>query len=563
MRSADTILLVFYFVLMVGVGVYFARYMKNVGVYFVGGKKLPWWLGGVSFLMSYVSALSIVMYTAMGYTYGLVSMTLYAASVPACLLTSELFARRWHRAGISTPVEFLERRFSAGLRQVFAWSGIPLKVIDEGLKIIAVGVFVSTGLGVSLNAAIVLTGAIIVVYTTLGGLWAVFITDFIQFVLVTVAVVLLLPLSLQRTGGMASFVARAPEGFFHPLHAPYGGFYVVGFVLLVTLSIAGNWSLIQRFYASRSETDARRVGWLATALFIVLPPIWIFAGMAARVWLPADWAKHHDPQYVYAEISRLLLPPGLLGLVVAALFAATMSVLSAGYNVIASVLTVDVYQRLIRPDASQRRLVTVGKGLTVVVGACAMLVAWIVIYLKWTLFDTMVAAFGFFLPPTVLPVLAGLLWPRVTSRGALAGFIAGIVTGAAFLVVKPFLPAAYGPSLQTVSLWFSSVVVVVAMAVGSNADERERARIAEFYDSLERPAPPSEVADVPEPFLISGVVLLLLGIVLAVIGWLTGTPSVLASATGLLLAVLGGLLLARHWRTVAKSEKTGAAGEVP
>ena len=153
MRPADTVLLLFYFALMVGVGVYFARYMKNVAVYFVGGKQLPWWLGGVSFVMSYVSALSIVMYAAIGYTYGLVSMTLYAASVPACLLTSELFARRWNRAGISTPVEFLERRYSAGLRQVFAWSGIPLKVIDEGLKIIAVGLFVSTGLGVSLNAA--------------------------------------------------------------------------------------------------------------------------------------------------------------------------------------------------------------------------------------------------------------------------------------------------------------------------------------------------------------------------------------------------------------------------
>ena len=194
--------------------------------------------------------------------------------------------------------------------------------------------------------------------------------------------------------------------------------------------------------------------------------------------------KHHDPQYVYAEISRALLPPGLLGLVVAALFAATMSVLSAGYNVIASVLTVDVYQRLINPAASQRRLVTVGKVLTVVVGACAMLVAWLVIYLKWTLFDTMVAAFGFFLPPTVLPVLAGLVWPRVTSRGALAGFIAGIVSGAAFLAAKPMIHGIDPHSMQT--------VVPMDFERGGGArdgarfapDKRERARIAEFYASL-------------------------------------------------------------------------------
>lgn len=160
----------------------------------------------------------------------------------------------------------------------------------------------------------------------------------------------------------------------------------------------------------------------------------------------------------------------------------------------------------------------------------------------------MVAAFGFFLPPTVLPVLAGLVWPRVTSRGALAGFLSGIVSGAAFLVAKPWVPAAYGPVLQTWSLWVSSVLVVLAMALASHPDEHERTRIAEFFASLEKPAPAAETADIPEPFFISGMVLLLLGIVLAVIGWLTGTPSVLASATGVLLAVLGGLLLARHRR---------------
>jgi len=546
MRTADTVLLVFYFGLMVGVGFYFARYMKTLDLYFVGGKKLPWWLGGVSFLMSYVSALSIVVYAAMGYTYGLVSVTLYAVSVPACLITTVLFARRWHRAGVSTPVEFLERRFSVGLRQVFAWSGIPLKVIDEGLKIIAVGLFVSKGLGMSLTTAILLTGIIIIVYTALGGLWAVFITDFIQFVLVTTAVLLLLPLSLQQAGGVQSFVARAPDEFFEPLHAPYTGFYLLGFVLLVTLSMSGNWSLVQRFYAARSEKDARRVGWSAAVLFLLLPPVWIVAGMAARVWLPAGWAEHNDPQYVYAEISRLLLPPGLLGLIVAALFAASMSVLSAGYNVIASVLTVDVYQRHIRPQASQRRLLVVGKILTAAVGLTAMAVAGLVLHFRWTIFDTMVAAFGFFLPPTVLPVLAGLVWPRITSRGALVGFLTGLVSGAAFLGARAYLPASYSYPMQTVSIWVSSAVVVLAMFLASGKQAPERARIAEFYRSLAQPAAPAPVAVLPEPFFISGVVLLLLGLVLGGIGALSGGPGGLAAWVGLLLALVGGGLLWGH-----------------
>lgn len=559
MRPADTLLVVFYFGLMVAVGIYFARYMKTLDLYFVGGKKLPWWLGGVSFLMSYVSALSIVVYSAMGYTYGLVSVTLYATTVPASLLTAWLFARRWHRAQVSTPVEFLERRFSAGLRQVFAWSGIPLKVIDEGLKIIAVGLFVSKGLGLGLNAAIFWTGVIIIVYTALGGLWAVFITDFIQFVLVTTAVLLLLPLSLRQAGGVQAFVSQAPEGFFHPLHPPYTAFYLLGFVLLSTLSMSGNWSLVQRFYSSRSERDARRVGWLAAVLFLLLPPVWILAGMAARVWLPADWAQHNDPQYVYAEISRRLLPPGLLGLIVAALFAATMSVLSAGYNVIASVLTVDVYQRHIRPQASQRRLLVVGKIMTVVIGLTAMSVAWLVLYFQWTIFDTMVAAFGFFLPPTVLPVLAGLVWPRITSRGALVGFLAGLVSGGAFLAARAFLPPGYGYPMQTVSLWVSSLVVLLAMYLGSRESAGERERIAKFYESLARPAAPAPAAALPEPFFISGLVLFLLGVVLGGIGAVSSGPGSVAMWVGLLLVALGGMLLAKH-RLRARPEDAPVGG---
>ncbi len=552
MRSADTLLVILYFGLMVSVGIYFARYMKTLDLYFVGGKKLPWWLGGISFLMSYVSALSIVVYSAMGYTYGLVSITLYATTVPACLVTAWLFARRWHRAGVSTPVEFLERRYSAYLRQVFAWSGLPLKIIDEGLKIIAVGLFVSKGLGMSLNTAILLTGVIIILYTALGGLWAVCITDFIQFVLVTTAVLLLLPLSLREAGGLRSFVAHVPQGFFEPLHPPYTAFYLLGFILLSTMSMAGNWSLVQRFYSARSEQDARRIGWLAAALFLLLPPVWIIAGMAARVWLPADWARQNDPQYVYAEISKRLLPPGLLGLIVAALFAATMSVLSAGYNVIASVLTVDVYRRHIRPEASERSLLAVGKISTALVGLTAMSVAWLVLHFRWTIFDTMVAAFGFFLPPTVLPVLAGLVWPRVTSRGALAGFIAGLVSGGAFLAARAFLPAAYNYPMQTVSLWVSSAVVLAAMylASASASDAPERAQIAEFYQALARPAAPAQQASIPEPFFISGVVLALLGVALGAIGALQWSAAKLTFWVGALLAALGATLLLRHRRAV-------------
>jgi SSS family solute:Na+ symporter len=272
MRGADFAILIAYFATMIAIGLVYSRQMKSLDMYFAGGKQLSWWLGGVSFFMASVSALSIVVYAGLGYQYGLVALTLYWTSLPATLLTTWLFARRWRRAGVLTPVEFLETRFSLAVRQVFVWSGIPLKVIDEGLKIVAIGIFVSAGMSISPSVAMIAAGIITLVYTVLGGLWAVVITDFVQFVLVTTGILLLVPLTLHAAGGWHRFVAAVPADFFRPVHPPFNWTYVGAFLVLTTLSVAGNWSLIQKFYSARNDRECRGVGWLASLLFLLLPP---------------------------------------------------------------------------------------------------------------------------------------------------------------------------------------------------------------------------------------------------------------------------------------------------
>ena len=210
--------------------------------------------------------------------------------------------------------------------------------------------------------------------------------------------------------------------------------------------------------------------------------------MFARAFIPL---QGFDPQTIYARVSVALLPPGMLGLLIAALFAATMSVLSSGYNVIAAVLTVDVHQRLIHPQATQRELVVVGRVLTAFVALFPLAIALVVTYFHWTIFDTMVAAFAFFLPPTVLPVLAGLLSRRLSAGGALAGFVAGIGVGLAFLVYKWIFKPANLSSFQAASLAIPAgittlVLVVAAYAFPARGEAAERA--SAFFDRLARPS---------------------------------------------------------------------------
>lgn len=502
---------------MIAVGAVYSRHMRSADMYFAGGKQLPWWLGGVSFVMSYLSALSIIVYAGLGYQYGMVALTLYWTTVPAGLLATWLFARRWRRAGVITPTQFLEERFSPAIRQLFVWSGVPLKIIDESLKVVAIGIFVSAGLDISATTSMVAIGITIVIYSVAGGLWAVVVTDFVQFVLVTGAVLLLLPLSYRATGGWTHFVHAVPLSFFHPVHSPYVWSYVVAFLVLSCLSLSGNWSLIQKFYSARSDREAVQMGWLASLLFLLLPPIWIFTGMLARAFVSPHG---FDPQTIYARLAAQLLPYGMLGLMVAALFAATMSVLSSGYNVMSAVLTLDVYHRWIRPQAEQKETVLVGRILTAAIGIIVLLIALAVSYYHWSIFNTMVAAFGFLLPPTVLPLLAGLLSRRLSSTGALAGFVAGFVIGGAMLGYGLATHPPDSGAFQAASILVPAActfLVLWGWATWFPAKGEERDRAARFIVGLGEPSTDSEDT-VASPAPIAGVVIGIMGFVLVVVG---------------------------------------------
>ena len=358
MAGADLFVLVTYFVTMLAVGMAFSR-QKSCDTYFAGDRQVSWWLGGISFFFCNLSAFAIIVYAGIGYQYGTVALTIYWATVPGVVFATLLFARRWRRAGVITPTEFLTNRFSPVTCQVFVWSGIPPRIADEALKIAAIGIFASGGMKISPTLTMLVVGLSVLVYSVVGGLWAAIVTIFVQFVLVTGAIVPLLSLSYRAAGGWKQFSSHVPPGFLSPVNGPYTWIFIVALLLQGMMSQSANWPLIQKFYSARSDRDALRVGWLACLLTFVLPAIWIITGMFARGFLPADL----DPQMVYARVSVYLLPTGILGLIVAALFAPTMSALSSGYNVIASILTVDVYQRLIRPHASQKELVGVGRGL--------------------------------------------------------------------------------------------------------------------------------------------------------------------------------------------------------
>ena len=271
LHTADHIVIVGYFALLTLIGVYFWKRMRHVRDFFTGGNAIPWWLAGVSFYLTGFSAFSFVAYSEMAYRYGFVAVTLAWSAAVAMAVGTLFMASRWQRARIISPVEFLEARYNKQIRQILAWAGIPLRVVDDGLKIYATGVFVSVGMGYDLKISIIVSGAVMLLYTFMGGLWAVVVTDYIQFIILTLGVVVLFPLVFAQVGSFQALAQGAQVGFLSPIGAPFSPLYVVAFYLLIILSYNGNWAFAQKFYSVRDEGAAHKAGMLAVGLKILGP----------------------------------------------------------------------------------------------------------------------------------------------------------------------------------------------------------------------------------------------------------------------------------------------------
>ena len=566
LHTADHIVIAGYFVLLSLVGFYFWKRMKQASDFFTGGNRIPWWLAGVSFYLTGFSAFTFVAYSEMAYRYGFVAVTLAWSSAVAMLAGTLFLAGRWRRARIISPVEFLEARYSKQIRQVLAWTGLPLKVIDDGLKIYATGVFVSIGMGFDLKTSIVVSGAVMLLYTFMGGLWAVVVTDFVQFIILTLGVVVLFPLVFAVTG-LGVLTQGTPAGFLAPINEPFSPLYVVAFYLLILLSYNGNWAFAQKFYSVPNERDARKAGLLAMVLKIIGPPLFILPAMAARSLMPELNMPPNSPQYTYAALSLRYLPAGLMGLMIAAMFSATMSTLSGDYNVMASVITKDIYHRLFDKRASERRLVVVGRLATLLVGTLTIAIGVsLIATARKGLFEVMVTVFGLFVGPMLIPMLLGLLIRRVTWRGAAAGIATGFASGLSLFLYKN-LVLSNRPGIDANWLRYDYEAIAIltnfAVTLGAialvTAFERvsgdERAKIDAFFERLATPIRASETetgktGEAFSPFYLIGWVTIGTGLLLLIAAVVqpSGIGRNINAGAGIALGLLGAGFFRLHRR---------------
>ena len=422
-----------YAMLMVLVGFYVMRFNRSAAEYFRGGSRVPWLVAGLSCFMSGFSAWTFTGAAGVAYRAGFAATGLYIGNALSFLLGYFVFAQRWRRSRITTVMEYLSARFNPATHQTFSWTTIVFQLFTSASMLYGLSLFVSSACGFPVTSTILGAGAIIVFYCVLGGLWAVVVTDFLQASILMPFCLVLVITSLARVGGVSGLIqSLPPEMKTLRVSGEFGWIYLVSWTVMVSFGYNTS-AMAQRYFSVESEKSARKVALLCCGLFFAGAFLWFIPPMAMRVLYPdlhALWPSLANPsEGAYAVASLTLLPHGLIGVMLAAMFSATMANLSAQFNLKSAILTKDLYQALFRKNAGDRELLRVGWIMTFVVGSATTIIAAVMaasgqsVFHVMLTFNTLISlAYG---PPALL----GLAVRRTPPWSGLVSFMVGLVLG--------------------------------------------------------------------------------------------------------------------------------------
>lgn len=509
----DYIVIAGYLLMLTGTGLYVTRFNKNADDFFKGGGKIPWWISGLS---TFVAGFSAFMFVgAAGYTYrkGIGSAALFTSAFWGYGLGYLVYATRWKRARLSSPMEFLTRRFSQGTTYYYTLLSILPAVLGLGLGIYILCIFVATALGImslsvtigfvtlsGLELSMVVTGIVLLIYTSAGGLWAVMITDVMQFFIILIVTVLIFPLSFFALGGSGGFfhaftrlATETPPGYLSFGDVMANPLFYIAYLLSTFIGYNAAWHVGQRYYSVPTERDARKMAILCAFLSLTIPLLWIAPTMAGRVLFPDMaklWPQLSEPsEGSFVTLALTLLPNGLIGLTISAILAATMTHTDTALNYLASILVRDVYMKLkktfSRTVPTERRQLFVARITVFTLGFMAIATAIIVQRTKGV-FDFALLYYSWFTPSMMTPVMLGFLYTKTPSWSAIAS---ATVSLAFVLVCNTVVDVR--PYQYEVNIFGGIIVAAVVFFLSALRPEKDTAaleRIDAFAKDLRTPA---------------------------------------------------------------------------
>jgi len=442
----DMAIILFYMGGILTIGLLSVRRIKVTGnVFFLAGRSLSWPLVGAALFASNISTIHLVGLTASGYNEGLVWGNFEWMASYTLILLSLVFAPFYFRTRIETLPEFLERRYSPASRSFLAFMAIVAAVfIHIGMSLYAGAAVFQRFFGINVVTSIVIISTVIGIYTVIGGLRAVVITETVNTVILIIGALLILAFSLAALPAhgihsVEQFRAATKPGQLSMLHT-HDSAGLNWYAVLLGYPILGIWywctdqTIVQRVLGARTSEDAQ-LGPLFAGFLKILPVfLLVLPGVIAYV-LFHDIIGAASNQTLPVLIEQLI-PTGLRGVITAAVLAALMSAVAAALNSIGTLVAVDIVARL-RPNTSDRAQVTIGRVSSVAVMLLAM--AWSTQGGRYSsIFEAINAIAADLAPPITVVFLWGVLWRRGTKEASLWTLILGFALGVvAFILDLP------------------------------------------------------------------------------------------------------------------------------
>jgi solute:Na+ symporter, SSS family len=415
----DILVILVYLVGMVAMGWWGKNRARTESDYLVAGRRLGpvLYMGTLAALV--LGGASTIGGVALGYEYGISGMWLVVAIGSGVLVLSLAFAGRISRLKVYTVSEMLELRYGPGSSVL---SGVVMAAYTLMLSVtstIAYAVIFAALLDMGKIPSILLGGGVVVLYSALGGMWSITATDFVQFVIQTVGIFLvLLPIAIWRAGGLGGMRTELGDAAFDV--TSIGTPTIITYFVIYFFGLLIGQDIWQRVFTARSDTVARYAGAGAGVYCLLYGVAGAVVGMAAKVLVP----NLSDPNEAFVEITEIALPVGLTGLVLAAALAAIMSTASGTLIAAATVTSHDIVGAIRgKPEVNEdgeigsNRWWVLGFGVLVIVISCVL----------QDVVAALTVAYDILVGGLLVPILGGLLWRRATNAGALAAIGVGSV----------------------------------------------------------------------------------------------------------------------------------------
>ena len=541
MHIIDYVVIIVFSLVVVLAGLSFRKRGADMKSYFAAGGAVPWSMSGLSLFMSFFSAGTFVVWGSIAYELGWVSITIQMTMCLSGFLVAYLIAPAWRKTNSLTAAEFVRDRLGDNVQKFYTYLILLLSLAYAGAFLYPVAKIINVSTGFSVNACILVLGILIILYTVVGGLWAVIITDVLQFVILSASVIIVVYLSLKEVGGYQEFVQQAPDGFFNWTNGEYTWWFIAAMALFNTIFIGGNWAYVQRYTSVKNAKDAKKVGFTFGWLYLLSPFLWMLPPMIYRVLNPSVPGLENEGAYLL--ICKQVLPLGILGLMLGGMVFATASSVNTTLNLAASVITNDIF-KVLRPNATLRQIMYVAKLSTIVFGIGTILVALLVPAAGGIV--NVVLSVG---AVTGCSLYGPIIWSLFSKRHSGKSILwITIVSLSINIILKFFADEILGASLSrasemfigsTLPLGLLAVYEIVAKLRNSQSKDYTNYCLLKPQDTFEDDM---EIEQNTFGFKVLSVTLFIVGILILILAFLTKESRILVLTVGFLIILTASMI---------------------